>query len=78
MICFCRNTKAKRNPVKAVREGPIIFRFERPTSRKSAECNERPGVSGVFGERNHRINIGRFPKGGKVGLDFGLVDWNLD
>ena len=30
------NTRAKGNPVKAVREGSIIFRFERPASRKSA------------------------------------------
>ena len=52
VICFCRdslthsenvhvNTRAKGNPVKAVREGSIIFRFEWPTSWKSATCNRK-------------------------------------
>ena len=35
------NTRAKGNPVQAAREGSIIFRFERPTSRKSAKCNRK-------------------------------------
>ena len=46
------NTIAKVNPVKAVREGSMIFRFERPTSRR---------VSCVFRDGNHRINIGKSP-----------------
>ena len=49
------NTRAKGNPMKAVREGSIIFRFERPTSRKSAKCNKKN--QGVFRDRNHRINL---------------------
>ena len=35
------NTRVKGNPVKAVREGSIIFRFESPTNRKSAKCNRK-------------------------------------
>ena len=31
----------------------IIFRFERPRSRKSCKSNRTPGV---FRDRNHRIN----------------------
>ena len=42
------NTRAKGNPVKAMREGSIIFRFERPASRKSAECNRKTRRFGVF------------------------------
>ena len=38
---------------------------------------ERPGVSGVFRDRNDRINIGSCDLC-KHGLDSGLVDWNLD
>ena len=33
------NTRAKGNPMKAVRKGSIILRFERPTSLQSAKSN---------------------------------------
>ena len=65
------NMRAKGNPVKAAREGSIIFRFERPTSRR---------VSGDFRDRNHRINIGR----SRVSISHGRsvtcvnMDWTLD
>ena len=35
------NTRAQGNPVKAVREGSVIFLFERHTSRKSAKRNRK-------------------------------------
>ena len=35
------NTRALGNPVKAVSEGSLIFRFERPISRKGAKCNRK-------------------------------------
>ena len=71
------STRAKRNPVKAAREGSIIFRFETPTSRKSAKCNRKTRRFWL-----RRINIGRsrvsISHGRKHGLDSGLADWNLD
>ena len=39
--------------MKAAGEGSIIFRFERPMSRKSAKVIE---ITGVFRDRNRRIN----------------------
>ena len=37
------NTGAKGNPIKAMKEDLIIFRFERPTSRKKAKSNRKTG-----------------------------------
>ena len=47
------NEGAKGDRIKAVREGSIIFRFERPTRERVPKVIERPGA---FGDRNHRIN----------------------
>ena len=47
------NEGAKEDRIKAVREGSIIFRFERPTRERVPKVIERPGA---FGDRNHRIN----------------------
>ena len=64
------NTIAKGNPVKAVREGSMIFRFERPTSRKSAKCNRNTRHFWC-----HRINIGsRY----RVSMTCVNMDWTLD
>ena len=35
------NTRAKENPMEAVRDSSIILRFEKPTSRKSAKSNRK-------------------------------------
>ena len=48
------NTRAKGNPIKAVREGrSIILRFERSKIGRVPKVIERPGV---FRDRNRRIN----------------------
>ena len=65
------------NPVKAVREGSIIFRFERPTSRKSVKCNRKTRRFWC----NHKINIGRFRVSishCKRSVTCVNMDWTLD
>ena len=48
------NTRAKGNPMKAVRDGSIILRFEDLQAEIVPKVIERPGV---FKYRNHRINL---------------------
>ena len=45
------HVRAKGNPMKAVREGSIIFHFERPTSQRVPKV--RPGA---FRDHSPRIN----------------------
>ena len=52
MCCAC--TRAKGNPVKAVREGSITSKDLQ--AERAPNLIERPGFSRVLKDRNHRIN----------------------